>query len=795
MKINTQILKFKLIFFLVFFSFLNLPLVHGEISLYELKAEKIIYKDNSETIIAEGNAQAKDQFGKTIFADKILYNKKKSIISTYFNSIFFDTKGNRLFADSFLYDLNSKNITADKNVEYIDNLGNIFKFTNLEYNETTEKGIGKNLIAALTDKSSVEGSVGEFDNTLGTLTVSNKNNISFFEKLTNIFNINSNYYTPCENKKKTNQTITERCPDWSLSTQETTHDKINKMVYHYGAVIKIKNIPVFYTPYFSHPDPSVKRKSGFLTPSIKNFSDLGSTFKTPYYWVIDEKKDMTFSPIYYFDENPLYLAEYRQQNIKSKFYIDTSYTEGYKNLTKNGIQRTDGSRNHFFFNFLGNYDDLLLNKNDLEINIQKVSQKNYLNVNQINTQHVKQDITALNNNIILNSYENNKRINLRTNIYENLNDDNKNTKYQYIFPAADFSNFFNKFDQYINLSSSLTAQNTGGDSSQSYMANKIDTTSEPKISSVIFEGLANTFKTSINNLNYYNQNITGQKENFNSDTYFTAAVESFYPLMKINNTNEQTISPKIFSKYTSGSMQNSNSVNKILSYEDIYSMNRMNSVTIPETGFSVGYGVEFNSTNKNTSNEVYSKSDFKIGQIIKPEKEYNMPNTSTLADKSSAFVGSASFSYDMRKAKTGNEDANQNMFNLNYDYQISNDFNKILKNNIQTEVVINKNNIFKANYYETHDIGNVHYVDANFTKKFENNFNFKLGGRKNLQDNFSEQNYIEASYDSDCLTISLNLSKQFYNNQEIRPSKALNLTIMFKPFGTPISPDISSLLN
>jgi Organic solvent tolerance protein OstA len=124
---------------------------------------------------------------------------------------------------------------------------------------------------------------------------------------------NSNLYTPCENIEKTSKTIQERCPDWSISSTKTLHDKNEKMIYHNNAVIRIRNVPVFYTPYFSHPDPSVKRKSGFLPPSIKNFTDLGRTIKTPYFWVINENKDLTFSPIYYFEENPIFLTEYRQK--------------------------------------------------------------------------------------------------------------------------------------------------------------------------------------------------------------------------------------------------------------------------------------------------------------------------------------------------------------------------------------------------------------------------------------------------------------------------------------------------
>ena len=59
----------------------------------------------------------------------------------------------------------------------------------------------------------------------------------------------------------------------------------------------------------------------------------------------------------------------------------------------------------------------MFSQNDLEINIQRISQKNYLQVNQINTNYIKQDITSLNNSVLLNSYEGSKRIKIEGNIY------------------------------------------------------------------------------------------------------------------------------------------------------------------------------------------------------------------------------------------------------------------------------------------------------------------------------------------------------------------------------------------
>jgi len=171
-------------------------------------------------------------------------------------------------------------------------------------------------------------------------------------------------------KKDLGGSILKKCPDWSVTSSKTTHDKNKKMLYHKNVLVNIRNVPVFYTPYFSHPDPSVKRKSGFLPPSIKNFTNLGRAFKTPYFLEIGDSKDFTFTPVYYTEENSVFLGEYRQKNKNSELYVDTSYSKGYKKLNKKSddgstIQRTGGSRNHFFFNFLGSYDDLLFASNDL----------------------------------------------------------------------------------------------------------------------------------------------------------------------------------------------------------------------------------------------------------------------------------------------------------------------------------------------------------------------------------------------------------------------------------------------
>ena len=73
-----------------------------------------------------------------------------------------------------------------------------------------------------------------------------------------------------------------------------------KIINYENAFLKIYDKPVAYFPKFYHPDPTVKRQSGFLTPSFKRTHRNKKNFlKIPYYLVISENKDFTFSPRFY----------------------------------------------------------------------------------------------------------------------------------------------------------------------------------------------------------------------------------------------------------------------------------------------------------------------------------------------------------------------------------------------------------------------------------------------------------------------------------------------------------------
>ncbi|MDH3739334.1 MAG: LPS assembly protein LptD, partial [Alphaproteobacteria bacterium] len=101
-------------------------------------------------------------------------------------------------------------------------------------------------------------------------------------------------------------------PLWNIRAAKVTHNQERREIVYRDATLELLGLPIAYTPFLSHPDPSVKRKSGILAPTFGGSASLGSSVSVPYFWAISRDKDFTFDPIIYASNNPLITGEYRQ---------------------------------------------------------------------------------------------------------------------------------------------------------------------------------------------------------------------------------------------------------------------------------------------------------------------------------------------------------------------------------------------------------------------------------------------------------------------------------------------------
>ena len=180
---------------------------------------------------------------------------------------------------------------------------------------------------------------------------------------------------------------------------------------------KIYDFPIFYFPKFFHPGPTVKRRSGFLFPTLKDNTTVGFSASVPYFWAISENRDMTFTPKIYTKENLLVLHEYRHAFEKSFLLVDSSYTPGYKKTNK--FKKSDGSRSHLFAKFNQDLSGEDYSSN-LEVNFQHVSNDTYLRVHDINTALANKDSNLVKKDINYEFQNDENYLSVSAAMFENL---------------------------------------------------------------------------------------------------------------------------------------------------------------------------------------------------------------------------------------------------------------------------------------------------------------------------------------------------------------------------------------
>ncbi|MEE8332481.1 MAG: LPS assembly protein LptD [Alphaproteobacteria bacterium] len=153
----------------------------------------------------------------------------------------------------------------------------------------------------------------------------------------NVTELNKAVYSPCRKCL-----APDGAPLWRVKAVKVIHNKAEQLIEYRDAWLEVMGVPVAYTPYLSHPDPAVKRKSGLLVPRYGNDTELGFIIETPYYFNIAPDKDATLHPIFTSKEGPVLAGEYRQRFTNGRLRTDASLTNG------STVGGGDDTRGHIF---------------------------------------------------------------------------------------------------------------------------------------------------------------------------------------------------------------------------------------------------------------------------------------------------------------------------------------------------------------------------------------------------------------------------------------------------------------
>jgi len=117
-----------------------------------------------------------------------------------------------------------------------------------------------------------------------------------------------------------------RPPLWQIRASAVRHDKLKRTVHFKNAQVRVADIPILYLPRLRIPDPNLKRAAGFLVPSIRSTSRLGTGVVVPYFIPIGTDKDITLTP-YISAKTRTLEVRYRQVVKNGSFTFDGAISD------------------------------------------------------------------------------------------------------------------------------------------------------------------------------------------------------------------------------------------------------------------------------------------------------------------------------------------------------------------------------------------------------------------------------------------------------------------------------------
>jgi len=747
-------------FFLFFFSIYLLINIFSNATastdVIKIQADKIDYLQNDEVLNAIGNVKINHENGIEIKTNEVKYYKKDRIVEIETRFELIDKNKISITGEQLIYSINKQLITAKKNVILKDEKNNKYFLNEVITDDKFINIIGNDLVTDFEKRSDFKGSQPR----LKAKKVNIKNNVSIYYDA---------IFTTCREENKI-----EGCAYWNLEADEIVHDKREKSLSYKNAKLDLNEIPVLFTPYFSHPDPTVQRKSGFLPPSYLNLGQIGNTIQIPYFFAISENKDLTITPIYYFEQHPLLLTEYREIFKNGDFSFEGGITQGYK---KTNQTYTSGSRSHLFVNYNQSFLNKILDSNNLNIKAQKVNNPTYLKVNKINSKNdrfkrtlITEGLNELNNEIKVDSYSATEKLNLRVAAMQNIGISKKSDQYQYIYPEINYqkNNLFNQTFNQANINSTFRQINNNTNQNKSTIINNFKVDS---LNYYLNSGIGYKFLGQIKNINYLTDSNNNEKNAY-AQIDPILGLDTTYPLFRKHEIKQEYLIPRILTRYSPGKMKNAKNNDFLLTTESIFSLDRMGSEELVEKNLSFNLGFDWTLKHDKKKKES-PKTEFSLGRVIKFDEDLDMPTKSTLDKKKSDYVTKFLYSSPESFEIISRNSLSDNLKDLNY-------------NDINLKTFFNKSS-FNFNFVEKNKpLGSERRYIASLVSPVTSNFNIKFETEKNLKTDQFIKNIFLVEYINECIQYGLTLRRNYYSNKDLRPGTTLFLGFTLLPFGDSI---------
>ncbi len=677
-----------------------------------LAADEMSVDRENGIITATGNIEIGFD-DRTLVADKITYNQNTNVVSASGNVAITEPTGERIFGETM-------EISGDLKDAVIENIGII-----------------------LQDHARIAGLGARRSN----------------GRITDMRNA---VYSPCNLCKDD----PSKPPLWQLKAVRVVHDKDEQVIEYRDAWLEVAGFPVLYTPYFRHPDPTVRRKSGFLFPTFGNSSDLGAVLQTPYFWNISPNEDATITPIITTSEGPILSLEYRNLMQKGKLELATSIKNNSGDVEYGTEKGSLGVRGHIDAEGRFALDRTWRWGFDLK----HASDDTYMRRFGFSSPQ------SLNSKLFIEGFRERNYFSARAMVFQSLEENNDDRTIPYVFPLLDY-NHVSRRDRfggrtYLDANFLTLTREKGTDVRRLSL--------HPKWERPFQGPLGDLYKLSAGMTAdvYHVSNLSKTNgDEFSGFEYRAvpyAALDWRIPFVKSTGKINQTIEPVakiIVSPYggNSSNIPNEDSTELEFDETNLFSTNRFSGFDKVEGGPRLSYGLKWD-----IFGESGGSTRLFLGQSYRLKADDTFAKGSGLEDNISDIVGRAEVSPG-------------SYFNLKYRTRFSPENLSPNRNEAEIRAGVAAFNV-QANY-----IFLERQEDSEFAGREEVNFSanskfnrFWRGGMNTVRDLAASETRsvgLNLTYEDECVVFTTRATRTFFEDRDIQPTDAITFRLVLKTIG------------
>jgi LPS-assembly protein len=265
-----------------------------------------------------------DQNLALLQADKFDYDQNKNLF-TATGHVDLAQDGQIIQADQMIYDKQNDTVYAEGHVVFIDKTGQVYFADKVKMEQKVKTAVIQQMGLVFADGSRFAARQG-------------------IQKDENTIVMEDGVYSPCNLCKDD----PHQAPLWQLRANKMVHLKDDKATYYHNVKFDAYGHPVMYVPYFSHPDPDVKARSGFLMPKFLTDSKNGFMLRNYYYKNFSPSEDATFEVSPTQNSGTVYGTQYRHNWAQTSFVFNGSANYSAIRSGNGDVIKDDKMRGHIF---------------------------------------------------------------------------------------------------------------------------------------------------------------------------------------------------------------------------------------------------------------------------------------------------------------------------------------------------------------------------------------------------------------------------------------------------------------